>query len=167
MKKVLKWLGIGFVVFIVLGMFAGEEETESVSNDTTNVTVVEEQEEMAPQQETIVLVDNEYCTISITEKYEDAMWNEVGFKLLIENKTDVPLLIGIENVSVDGFMNDPFWADSVTPGNKAVSSMSWIVGADSNPNVKSTEDLKNINMTFNISNDETWDRLADVNVTID
>ena len=94
------------------------------------------------------LVDNELVQVNIVNIYEDPMWNEVGFEMEIINKTDIMLMVSIDDVSVNGVMNDPFWATEVAPGKTAYSNMGWYINGDSNKNVKSLEDLKNIEGTL-------------------
>lgn len=66
----------------------------------------------------IVLVDNEDCTFKITAVENDSIWGYT-LKSYLENKTDQELMFTLSNVSVNGFMCDPFWASSVMPGMKA------------------------------------------------
>ena len=58
------------------------------------------------------------------------------------------LMVSIDDVSVNGVMNDPFWATEVAPGKTAYSNMGWYINGDTNKNVKSLEDLKNIEGTL-------------------
>lgn len=71
-----------------------------------------------------ILVDNEFVTAIITD-YE--MDNIRGYcaNIYLVNKTDSELMFAVDEASVNGFMVDPFWANSVLPGKCAFSSISW------------------------------------------
>ena len=71
----------------------------------------------------IVLVDNEYVTAIITGYDETAM--EFKTNIYLVNKTDVELMFATSEVSINGYMVDPFWAASVTPGKCTFSSIGW------------------------------------------
>lgn len=49
---------------------------------------------------------------------EDSIWGYT-LKVFLENKTDKNLMFSADDVSVNGFMCDPFWACTVAPGKKA------------------------------------------------
>lgn len=68
--------------------------------------------------EEIVLADDENCTVKITAVGEDNIWGYT-LKVFLENKTDLELMYTVDNVSVNGYMCDPFWATTVAAGKKA------------------------------------------------
>lgn len=71
-----------------------------------------------------VLVDNEEVTVIVTGFTQDAIWGYTA-ELFLVNKTDRRIMFTAENASVNGFMADPLYADSVGPGNCAFSRISW------------------------------------------
>ena len=71
-----------------------------------------------------VLADNEYATIIVTGYYTDDIWGYTA-DLYIVNKTDTEIMISVEDVSVNGFMADPFFATSVMPHKSTFTSISW------------------------------------------
>lgn len=71
-----------------------------------------------------VLVDNEFVTAIITDYETDDIWGYCA-NIYLVNKTDVEVMFSIDEASVNGFMIDPFWANSVLPGKCAFSSISW------------------------------------------
>lgn len=71
-----------------------------------------------------VLMDNEYVTVLVTGYEIDPLWGYTA-NLFILNKTDVTLMVSVDEASVNGFMADPFYATSVIPGKCSFSSMSW------------------------------------------
>lgn len=71
-----------------------------------------------------VLVDNEYCTVIVTD-YDPT--NEMGYvvNMYVANKTDKSLLIAAEGVTVNDLMFDPWWSVEVPAGKRCVSQMIW------------------------------------------
>ena len=71
-----------------------------------------------------VLVDNENVTFSVLGSYVDETW---GYTLVcfLENKTDTYLMFSMDDVSVNGYMCDPFWGTEVMPGMQAYAEIDW------------------------------------------
>lgn len=95
---------------------ATETQTTPVTTAPTETTV--ETTLPAFRFEKTVLADDENCTFTVTAIEED---NFLGYtlKVFLENKTDKELTFSLSNVSVNGFMCDPFWASTVSAGMKA------------------------------------------------
>lgn len=158
-KGFIYFLGICALISILAAACEDEEAASYVETDQGTIMVIPEDpdsevqivepEVQQPQFESIVLTDNELVTVTITEFYEDDMWNEVGFEVEIVNKTNMTLMVSMDDVSVNGVMNDPFWAEEVAPGKVAYSNVGWYVNGESNKNVKSLADLNNIEFTLN------------------
>ncbi len=72
----------------------------------------------------IVLVDNESVALIVTGFRTDDIWGYTADVFLV-NKTDESLMFSVDDVSVNGFMIDPFWASSVMPQTCAFGSISW------------------------------------------
>lgn len=71
-----------------------------------------------------VLVDDDNLKFEITGIDHDGMWGYT-WKVTLENKTSANLMFSLENVSVNGVMVDPFWAETVAAGKKSNTSISW------------------------------------------
>lgn len=71
----------------------------------------------------------------------------------IENNTNNNLLFGIEDVSVNGYMMDPYWATSVASGKKARETIYWFEETCIENGV---EDIYRVECVFHISNEDTW-----------
>lgn len=71
-----------------------------------------------------VLVDNEYVTVIVTGYEIDELFGYAA-NLFLVNKTDTSVMYSVDEVSVNGFMVDPFYATSVAPGKCAFSSIYW------------------------------------------
>ena len=70
------------------------------------------------------MVDNDDVTFVILDSEIDNIW---GYTLhcFIENKTDKALMFAWNDVSVNGYMIDPFWAKEVTPGMRSYTDISF------------------------------------------
>lgn len=70
------------------------------------------------------VVDNDDVKFEITGIEHDNIWGYT-WDVTLENKTDANVVFSMENVSVNGVMSDPFWAETVTAGNKSNTQISW------------------------------------------
>lgn len=94
-----------------------------------------------------VLLDNDIVKVTLGDKVEDS--NYIGYSALIENKSDQYILLGIDASSVDGLMTDfNVQGGSVAPGKKSKAEFRVYT---SNSDVKSLDDLKNVEGIFTIS----------------
>lgn len=73
----------------------------------------------------ITLVDNENICVKITGVDAQNLWGYT-LKVFIENKTDKDLMFTVRDVSVNGFMCDPYWASSVSSGMKSNTEIHWL-----------------------------------------
>jgi len=71
-----------------------------------------------------ILIDNEFVTFIIIETYEDSIWG-YSLKIYLENKTDSELMFTWDDVSVNDFIIDPYWATTLMPNSKYISSISF------------------------------------------
>lgn len=77
-----------------------------------------------PQPADRVLADNDQVRVTVIGYRRDAVWGCTA-DLFLENKGEEALMVSIDEASVNGFMADPFYADTVRGGNCAFSSVSW------------------------------------------
>ena len=103
----------------------------------------------------ITLVDNDSCTVIIKGVEEDAL---LGYALnvYVENKTDLELMFSVDQVSVNGFMIDPFWATTVSAGKKANQQITFL---ESDFEANGIEQVEEISFTLNVYDNNDW--LAD------
>ena len=114
--------------------------------------------------EETVVVDNESCTIKITDIDPDAMF---GFELSIylENKTEsTKLMFAVDTASTNGVTNDPFFATTVEAGKKANESISF---SDSDL-ADLIGDFTDIELSFRVYDSDNWmaDPVAEPSVRI-
>ena len=102
----------------------------------------------------IVLADNDSCRIVVTGFETDDILG-YAMNIYIENKTDKELMFSTDDVSVNGFMCDPFWADSVMPKCRANTQIHW-----SDTGLKEAgiakEEIQKITLPFKVSDNEDW-----------
>ncbi len=94
-----------------------------------------------PQDADNVIIDNEYVTVTVIGYEKDNIWG-YGVKLFLQNKTDVEVMFGIDEASVNGYMIDPFWANSVISGKCAYSTVHWSDTALAENGITSIEDIE-------------------------
>ena len=97
--------------------------TESTTDTAADTTVATDTTEAAFEE--IVLVDNEDITVKVTGINEDTIWG-YALTVYLENKTDKNLMFSLSDVSVNGFMCDPLWAETVAAGKRSHSDISWM-----------------------------------------
>ena len=91
-------------------------ETPQVTTETSKENTDEKKEEK--KEEAIVLVDDEYATITYTAiNRNGAIGPEI--ELLVENKSSQDITIQTSDVSADGMMADPICSIDVVQGKKA------------------------------------------------
>ncbi len=102
-----------------------------------------------------VIIDNEYVTAIVTGYENDELWGYT-VNLFLVNKTDKNLMFSADEVSVNGFMADPYYAASVSAGKCAFSSMSW---SDTTFEDNGITNVEEIEFNFSVSDNDDW--LAD------
>lgn len=103
------------------GETAATDPSQTVT--TTPGSSAAKPQEQIKFQET-VLVDNEDMLVKINDVKNDTVWGYT-LKVQIENRTDQDLMFTLNDVSVNGYMCDPFFATTVTAGMKANKDISF------------------------------------------
>ena len=96
-----------------------EEEYAIYPTGLSKESIVYEEKDLS---DSFVVVDNENISFAIEETGVDSIWGYY-VKVYMENKTDKNLMFAWEDVSVNGFMSDPFWATEVAAGKKNTSDV--------------------------------------------
>lgn len=107
------------------------------SNDWTNDSVLDESFTLYPlgqeaakeyprqsQDGDIILFDNEDCTMIITGFDPDSIWG-YSVQVYLVNKTDDTLMFSVGDAAVNGYMCEPYFAQTVSPGKQRITSISW------------------------------------------
>lgn len=117
-----------------------------------------------PKETDTIIIDNEYVKATVIGYEEDSIWGYT-VNLFLENKTDKEVMFSIDEVSVNGYMADPFFADSVIPGKSAFSSISWSKNTFTENSISKVEEIEFI---FKAYDNSDWlaDPFANENITL-
>ena len=88
----------------------------------------------------IVLFDNENCTMIVTGFDPDGLWGYTA-KVYLVNKTDDTLMFSVGSAAVNGFMCDPYFAQTVAPGKQCITGISWSKDALKENGITAVEEL--------------------------
>lgn len=153
---------VAVMIFIIGGAsIIGNKVIKGNDNETKETTKNENNNFIKK-----VILDNDVCKFTVLKPVEDESMKTVGYKVLVENKTNDTISVGLQDVSVDGVMNDPMWAVDVTAKNKAYSQVEWITNSSTSENVKSIEDIKDVKGRVYIMNADTGEELCNENVDL-
>ncbi len=100
-----------------------------------------------------VIIDNDSCTFIITDVDPNNIWGYT-VKAYVLNKTDSTVTCSWEDVSVNGFMCDPFWATSIAPGCCTLTEISFSDSQLEEINVESVDDIE---FRLHVYDDAHWD----------
>ena len=123
-------------------------DSSAATQQTTAAVTTAPAEEFQP----LVLVDNEDITFTVTAIEDDPLWGYT-LKVYLENKTDKQLMFSAGNVSVNGFMCDPYWAQTVDAGKRSNTGISWF-GSDFEEN--GIDAVTDITFTLRVYDSSDW-----------
>lgn len=109
-----------------------------------------------------VIVDNAYVTVIVTGYEHDTILGYTA-NLFLVNKADVPVMFSVDEASVNGYMAEPFYADSVGAGNCAFSAISW---SDTTLEENNITEIQTIEFLLRVYNEDDWTADDFVNETI-
>lgn len=129
-----KFLSLILALVMSLSLVAcGSDPVETPADGViSNVETVEPETSDEPAaadiiniNESIVVVDNEFVTFTVKSVFYDEFWESYGLKVFLENKTDKTVMFSWDEVSVNGYMCDPFWGTEVVGGKKENTEICW------------------------------------------
>ncbi len=135
----------------------GGDTTEPTEKGSTQ-TQETEAEENGENREDIVFqemtaVDNEECSIVLTELEPDSFWGYT-VKARLENKSaDKTYMFSLENASIDGVECSDLFAADVAPGKKANEEISL---SDSELKENGVTDFSDIELSFRVYDSDDW-----------
>ncbi|MBQ6236193.1 MAG: lipocalin family protein [Clostridia bacterium] len=101
----------------------------------------------------MVVVDNDKCAFVILDTYEDSIWGYT-LSVYLENKSaDKSMMFSWDDVSVNGFMIDPFWASSIPAGSKKLSQISFDESKFADNGIK---DVGEIEFELRVYDNDDW-----------
>jgi hypothetical protein len=113
------------------------------------------------QEGDIVLFENKDCAMIVTGFETGSIW---GFQaqVYLMNKTGNTLMFSVGDAAINGFMCDPFFAQSVAPGKQCVTEISWTKDSLEENGIKTVE---KITLPIRVYDTENWLEDAIVNET--
>ena len=118
-------------------------------------------ETTAPAFAEITLVDNETCTVIIKGIDEENLFG-YALNVFLENKTGKELMFSLDEVSVNGFMEDAsLWSD-LRDGTRAINGLSLLDLSDLE--LDSIDQVQNIEFNLRVIHSETWDEIVTTDV---
>lgn len=90
--------------------------------------------------------------------------DQPSITLYVENHTDKIAWFNLDDVSVDGFMCDPYWGMDVAPNAAAYSRCYWSQDALASSHI---DEIGVVEFTAEVTDDDTWEDLASVKGTLD
>lgn len=100
-----------------------------------------------------VIVDNEDITF-IIESVDDELADFYTLRCYMNNKTEKNLMLSWENVSVNGFMVNPFWACAVSAGKQAYTD---IIFYRADLEEQDIEVVQEIEFNLLVSDSDDWE----------
>lgn len=112
-----------------------------------------------------VLVDNEDLSVIVTGIDTEDTWGYT-LDLYIVNKTDRTIMVSADDVSVNGYMADPYFGHSLGAGKSAFTEMSWSYSSLEESGITEVDDIE---FTLRAYDYDDWsaDDLVNQVVTLD
>ena len=101
-----------------------------------------------------VIADNEYVTVIATGISENDIFSSYDLCFYFINKTDKEVMFSMDDVSVNGYMADPFFAETLQPGFSKFCSATWYEDDLAEKDIESIETIE-FTMTAYFAGD--WD----------
>ena len=166
--KMNKVLGLGLTIVLSLGCLVGcnKTEEEKIKEDATIIEDVETYELTDKEKElNKTVLNDDMFEITFIKAYEDE-YGEIGYEIMITNKTNKTISFYADNTSVGNVMCEPSHYDNTTTPNKTVyTKLAWYIDNELNKSVKSINDLKDVEMTLVII-DENYNTLREITFEI-
>lgn len=112
---------LALVMLLTLAACGKEEAPAQTEGEETGET------ENAPdtsEPDGLVLTEDENLTVKLVSIDEDGFWGYT-LNVYMENKTDIGLMVSMDEVSVNGYMCDPYWGEEIAAGASLYSEVSF------------------------------------------
>lgn len=139
-----------------------EQEFTIYPKGEENATTVEQ----TTSETDVVLADNDQVKMVVTG-FDPNGFNGFEMKLTVINKTSQNIMVSADNVSIDGVMCDPFWADSIAAEKTANETISWMDTTLEEAGL-SKDTISSIEFPITISDADSYDTIMEqtFNITI-
>lgn len=131
---------------LLAGCAPAKEAAKPVRMPQTHPTT-----EPLPKFRKTVLVDNESCLFQVV----DVDWEDMGYTLQVrlENRMQENLMFSLSNVSVNGYMCDPYWAVTANAGKKTEEKITF---SQANLERNGIVQVTDIAFTLSVYNADNW-----------
>ena len=138
-------------------LLEGVDEDDS---STTSAATDSDYTDVATFSPEVVVADDEYLTITVTEKGVDK-WGDVGYVVHLVNNSDKNIFVYADSTrnAVDGTMMSPFFGVTLMGHTNATEFMSY-------SDVASVDDLKNATVTLVAQDDDEFVEYGTYQVTV-
>lgn len=121
------------------------------------------EKEYEPQETDVVLVDNDFVTVSALSLNLDNEWDECQLLLYIKNKTDKDVSVGIRDALVNGTMCDACSVCDLPKGKQAYSKVIWF---SSLLLEKQIDEIESFTLPLYVIDTETFDEIYKETLTV-
>lgn len=104
----------------------------------------------------VTVADNDVFTFVILDGEKDETWGSFEIHAYVENKTDKPLYVAWEDVTVNGKDLDPYFSVTIPAGQRTVSEMMFGVNELEDNEIETVEDVA---FTLKAMDDDAWEEL--------
>lgn len=110
-----------------------------------------------PGENDILITDNDACTIIVTgfNQGVDFLY-DFTLDLYLVNKTDSALMVSVDDVSVDGFMCDPFWAKELPADCGAYANIGWFESSLNESGITDLAAISELELKFKAYDSDDW-----------
>lgn len=141
-----------FLLISLILSACGSQQTAPVTKPVSTESGISSTAAPEPDFQEITLADDENCTFKIMSIQEDSLWGYT-LKVYLENHSDKELMFSLDDVSVNSFMCDPFWATTIMPGMKANEEISF---SSSDFSANGITQVTDITFTLNVYDNNNW-----------
>lgn len=103
----------------------------------------------------VILYDNDEYSVIVLSNEADG--GDFLMHYYLENKTGHEIMFSMDDVSVNGYMADPFWGTSVAAGKKLYATARFYESLLSDNGIEAVEEIE---FTLRVSNADSWDTHA-------
>ncbi len=134
-----------------------EISNSDVITITTNAPDVEQE---FPDDKTLVFDDKDIKIYAGELSDKDTYW-PVSQYFYVENNTSKNITVYAKNVSINGFMIDPYFSVNVVSGKKAISSLKFGDSDLADNDISGIDGITDLEFSFYISDLESWEPIVE------
>lgn len=124
MKKILSFLLLIFALSGLTGCKSANAPDTTETDSPASLESAAPAESALIEVENFALVDNDICTFEI-KSFDAGDAPSFAMNVFILNKTSEALDFSIEDAALNGYMCDPYWTETLEPGESREITVSW------------------------------------------